>query len=134
MHYTADFCDSQRARGLLNYFQGDSNRHWPISAHTGFQCFALDKFHSVETLAVLLSVVSHPSNIWMMNVCSRARLAQKTRPRAGVLRHLPVDHFEGSSRVQDCIASAISYGHRSRTELDRETIRTYLDLEMGVFQ
>src|SRR5438093_6341781 len=134
MHYTADFGDRQRTRGLLNYFQGDGKRHWSITPYTGFERFALDKFHGVEPLAVLLSVVSHPSDIWMMNVCSRARLAQKTRPRAGVLRHLPVDDFEGSSRVQYCIASAVSYGHRSRTELDRETIRTYLHFEMGVFQ
>src|SRR5207245_2936524 len=29
-----------------------------------------------------------------------------------------------------CIASAVSYVHRSRTELDRETIRTYLHFEI----
>src|SRR6266487_1214298 len=96
-------------------------RHWPIAAYTGFQRFSLDQFHDIETLALLLSIVSHPGNIWMMNVRSRARFAQKTRPRAGILRHPTVD----------CIASAISYGHSSRTELDRKTIRTYLHFEVG---
>src|SRR6058998_1838302 len=134
MHYTADFGDRQRTRGLLNYFQGDGKRHWSITPYTGFERFALEKFHGVETLAVLLTIISHLSNIWMMNVRSRARLAQKTRPRARILRHLPVDHLESDKRIQDCIASAVSYGHSSRTELDRETIRTYLHFEVGVSQ
>src|SRR6266487_1563686 len=109
-------------------------RHWPIAAYTGFQRFSLDQFHDIETLALLLSIVSHPGNIWMMNVRSRARFAQKTRPRAGILRHPTVDDLEGNSRVQNCIASAISYGHSPRTELDRKTIRTYLHFEVGVSQ
>src|SRR5437667_8980725 len=134
MHHTAHFRGSQCERGLLNYFQRNSERHWPITAHTGFERFALDQFHGIETFAVLLAVISHPSNVWMMNVRSRARFAQKTRPRAGILRHFPVDDFQGNSRVQHCIASAVSYGHRSRTELDRETIRTYLHFEVGVSQ
>jgi hypothetical protein len=122
MHYAADFCDSQRARGLFNYLQGKSERHWPIAAHTGFERLALDQFHRIETLAVLFTIKSHPSDIGMMNVRSRTRFAEKTRPRAGILGHLPVDDLEGSSRVQHCIASAVSYCHRSRTELDRKTI------------
>src|SRR5437016_6976431 len=134
MHHTAHFRGSQCERGLLNYFQRNSERHWPITAHTGFERFSLDQFHGIETLAVLLSVISHLSNVWMMNVRSCARFAQKTRPRAGILRHAPVDDLEGNSRVQHCIASAVSYCHRTRTELDRETIRTYLDFEMGVPQ
>ena len=134
MHHAACFRGSQRARGLLNYFQRESERHWPITAHTGFQRFALDQFHGIETLAVLLSIISHPSNIWMMNVRSCARFAQKTRPRAGILRDAPVDDLESNSRVQHCIASAISYGHCSRTELDRKTIRTYFHLEVCVSQ
>ena len=69
-----------------------------------------------------------------MNVRSRARFAQKPRPRAGILRHSPVDDFEGNSRVQHCVASAVSYGHSSRTELDRKTIRAYLHFEVGVSQ
>jgi len=70
----------------------------------------------------------------MMNVCSRARFTQKPRPRAGILRHSPVDDLEGNNRVQYCIASAISYGHSSGTEFDRKTIRTYLHFEVGVSQ
>src|SRR6266700_3598050 len=134
MHYAAYIRGSQCARGLLDYFQGKSERHWPITAHTGFQRFALDQFHGIETFAVLLAVISHPSNIWMMNVRSRARFAQKTRPRAWILRHTPIDHLKGNSRVQHRIASAVSYSHRSRTELDRKTIRTYFHFEVGVSQ
>jgi hypothetical protein len=119
---------------LFNYLQGKSERHWSITANTGFERLALDQFHGIETLTVLLTIKSHPSDIGMMNVRSRTRFAQKTRPRAGILRHLPVDDLEGNSRVQHCIASAVSYCHRTRTKLDRETICTYLDFEMGVPQ
>jgi len=70
----------------------------------------------------------------MMNIRSRARFAQKTRPRAGILRHATIDDFKSNSRVQDCIVSAVSYGHRSRTQLNRKTIRTYLHFEVGVSQ
>src|SRR5205814_3883415 len=44
--------------------------------------------------AVLLSVISHASDVGMMNVCSRARFAQKTRARPGILRHPAVDDLE----------------------------------------
>src|SRR5437867_11103262 len=122
MHNTARFRGSQRARGLLNYFQGEGKRHWPITPYTGFKRFSLDQFHGIETLAILLSITGHPSDIRMMNVRGRARFAQKTRPRAGILRDAPVDDLEGNNRVQHCIASAVSYCHRTRTELDRETV------------
>src|SRR4029077_21217162 len=85
-------------------------------------------------LAVLLSIKGDPSHIRMMNVRSRSRFAQKTRSRAGILRGAPVDDLESSSRVQHCIASAISDGHRARSELDRKTIRTYLHFEVRVSQ
>src|SRR5450759_3667067 len=101
MHYTADFCDSQRACCLLNYLKGHGKRHWPIAPHTRFERLTLDQFHGIETLAVLFSIKGHPSNVWVMNVGSRARLAQKTRSRAGILRHAAVDDLEGDKRVQD---------------------------------
>ena len=132
MHDTACFRGSQRTRGLLNYFQRKSKRHWSITANAGFQRFALNQFHGIETLAVLLSVISHASDVGMMNVCSRARFAQKTRTRPGILRDSAVDDLESDLRVQHCIASAISYGHRSGTELDRKTIRAHFHLEVCV--
>src|SRR6266487_3251053 len=122
MHDTTRFRSSQRAGGLLDYFQSERKRHWPITAHTGFQGFPFDQFHGVETLAILLPIIGHPGNVWMMNVRSCARFAQKTRPRAQILRHSALDDLESSFRVQDCIAGAISYGHCSRAELDRKTI------------
>src|SRR5438067_4601199 len=134
MHNTADFRDSQRARGLLNYFQSDGKRHWPITADTGLKRFSFDEFHGIETLAVLLSIKGHLSDIRMMNVRSRARFAQKPRSRAGILRYTPIDDLKSNSRVQHCIVSAVSYGHRSRTQLNRKTIRTYLHFEVGVSQ
>jgi hypothetical protein len=69
----------------------------------------------------------------MTDVRSRACFTQKARPRAGILRDPAVNDLEGNLRVQHGIASAISYCHRSRTELDRKTIRGYLNFEVGVF-
>ncbi len=43
----------------------------------------------------------------MMNVRGRARFAQKTRSRIGILRDAPIYDLESYSRVQDCIASAV---------------------------
>src|SRR4029453_12289807 len=107
MHHAARFRDSQRARSLLSYFQGRSEWHWSITPHTCFERFAMDKFHRIETLAVLLSVISHLSNVWVMNVRGCARFAQKTGSRIAILRDAPVDDFESYSRVQHCIASAV---------------------------
>src|SRR5262249_1163243 len=73
MDHTACFRGSQRARGLFNYFQGKGEWHRPVTTDTGFQRFALDQFHGIETLAILLSIISYPGNIRMMNVSSGAR-------------------------------------------------------------
>src|SRR6266513_1143385 len=134
MYHTAHLRGSQCERGLLDYFQSNSEGHWPIAAHTAFQRFAFDQFHGIKTFAVLLAVISNPSNIRVMNIRSRAGFAQKAGSCAGILRHASIDDFEGNSRVQNCVASAVSYGHRSGTELDRKTVRADLRFEVGVFQ
>jgi hypothetical protein len=68
----------------------------------------------------------------MTNVCRRTRFAQKTGPRAGILRDFAIDGLESNKRVQNCIARAISYGHRSRTKLNRKTVCSRLYFEVGV--
>src|SRR6266550_6173804 len=134
MHYATYFRGGQCERGLLDYFQGKRERHWPITAHTVFQRFAFDQFHGIETFVILLPVISHPSNIWMVNVRSRARFAQKPGSRAGILRHAAVDNFQRNSRVQHGVTGTVGYGHRSRTELDWKTVVAYLRFEVGVPQ
>src|SRR5512132_741098 len=62
------------------------------------------------------------------------RFAQKTGPRARILRDLAIDDLEGNMRVQNCIARAISYGHRSRAELNRKTVCSRLYFEVGISQ
>ena len=64
-----------------------------------------------------------------------ARASRRKRDRApGFCATLPVDDLEGNSRVQHRIASAVSYGHRSRAELDWKTVRAYIHFEVGVSQ
>src|SRR5690349_5234197 len=134
MHYAAYFRGSQCERGLLDYLQGKSERHWPITAHTRFQRFTLDQFHGIETFVILLPVIGNPSNVWMVDVRCRARFAQKPGSRAGILRHAPVDNFQRNSRVQHGVTGTVSYGHRPRTEFDRKTVLAYLRFEVGVSQ
>src|SRR5436190_4952033 len=134
MHNTTDFCSHKSACRLLDYIQGDGELHRSIPAHARFKRFAFDQFHRVETLAILFAVIDHPSNIWVTNIRSRTRFAQKTRSRARVLRDLAIDDLESNKRVQNCIARAISYGHRSRTELNRKTVCSRLYFEVRVWQ
>src|SRR5512132_555209 len=134
MHDTAGFRSGESARRLLDYIQRDGERHPAIAAHTRFERFAFDQFHRVETLAILLAVIRHPGNIWVTNVRRRTRFAQKARSRARILRDLAIDDLESNKRVQNCIARAISYGHRSRTELNRKTVCSRLYFEVGVSQ
>src|SRR6476661_8080338 len=134
MYDTAGFCSSESACSLLDYIQGDRERHRSIAAHTRFKRFAFDQFHGVKTLAILFAVICHPSHIWVTNVRRRTRFAQKTGPRARILRDLPINDLESNKRVQNCIAGAISYGHCSRTELNRKTVCSRLYLEVGVSQ
>jgi hypothetical protein len=62
------------------------------------------------------------------------RFAQKTGTRAGILRDLAIDDLESNDRVQNCIARAISYGHRSGTELNWKPVCCNLYFEVGVSQ
>src|SRR6476619_2984450 len=134
MYDTACFRSGESACRLLDYIQRDGERHRPIAAHTRFKRFAFDQFHRVKTLAVLFAVICHPSHIWVTNVCRRTRFAQKTGPRTRILRDFAIDDLESNNRVQNCVAGAISYGHRSRTELHRKTVCSRLCFEVGVSQ
>src|SRR5437899_11678081 len=117
MHDTADFCHSQRARGLLDYLQSNSEGHWPIAADAGLERFAFDQFHGIEALAILFAVISHPSDIWMMNVRSVARFVHETRPRARILRHASVNELQRNRRIQDSIVNGNRTPHSSCARL-----------------
>ena len=134
MHNATGFCSHQSARGLFNYVQHKWERQGSVTAYTRFERFALDQFHRVETLAILFAVICHPSHIWMTNVRRRSRFAQKTRPCARVLRDFAIDNLKSNERVQNCIARAVSYRHRSGTELNRKTVCSGLYFEVRVSQ
>src|SRR4249919_1453641 len=134
MHHAAGFRSGESTCSLLDHIQSDGERHRSIAAHARFERFAFDQFHRVETLAILFAVICHPSHIWMTNVRRRTRFAQKTGSRARILRHLAIDDLESNKRVQNCIARPISYGHCSRTELNRKTVCSRLYFEVGVSQ
>src|SRR6476469_8152838 len=134
MHDATGFCSHQSARGLFNYVQRKWERQGSVTAYTRFERFAFDQFRRVETLAILFAVICHPSHIWMTNVRRRTRFAQKTGSGARILRDLAIDDLEGNKRVQNCIARAISYGHCSRTELNRKPVCSRLYFEVGISQ
>src|SRR5580765_6081097 len=70
----------------------------------------------------------------MVNLRSGARFAEETRASAGIFRRRPVDHFESDLGVQYRIASAVSYCHRSCSELDRKTVRADFNFKVIVPQ
>src|SRR4029077_19137539 len=51
----ARFGGSQSARDLLNNFQIERKRQWTFPPDFGFECFALDQLHHIETLGVLFT-------------------------------------------------------------------------------
>src|SRR6476469_1887259 len=134
MYNTTSFCSSESTCCLLDYIQREGERHRPVAAHTSFECFAFDQFHRIKTLPVLFAVICHPSHICVTNICRGTRFAQKTRPRARILRDFAIDNLESNKRVQNCVARAISYRHRSSTKLHREPVCSRLHFEVGVPQ
>src|SRR6516162_345141 len=134
MHDAAGFCSHQGACSLFNHIQCEAERHSSITTHTRFERFAFDQFHRVETLAILFAVICHSSHVRMTNVRGRTRFAQKTRSRARVLRDFAIDNLESNERVQNCIARAVSYRHRSGAELNRKTVCPGLYFEVRVSQ
>src|SRR5207245_3267023 len=86
MHHTAGFSCGESACRLLDYVQRDGEGHRPVATHTSFQRFALDQFHRVETLTILLPIISHPRDVGMMNIRSRTCFAKKTGTSARILR------------------------------------------------
>src|SRR4029077_7376252 len=99
-----------------------------------FERLSLHQFHDIETLAILFSIVTDSRDIRMVNLRSGARFAEETRAHAGIFRRRPVDHFERDRGVQYRIASAVSYCHRSCSQLDRKTVRANFYFEVIVLQ
>src|SRR4029077_9831414 len=90
MHNAALFRGGQRARGLLNHFQRQREWHRTFAPHFGFERFAFDQFHDVETFALLFAVMSDARDTGMTDLRGRARFAQETRSDSGHLRDLSV--------------------------------------------
>ena len=134
MHDTARFRRSQGARGLLNHFECQRERHGPIAADPRFERFAFDQLHHIETLTVLFAVMTDMRDIRMVDLRGRARFAQEARPCAGILRDPSVDYFQRDDGIQYCVARAISYRHCSRAELYRKAVRADFHFKVIVLQ
>src|SRR4029077_11921432 len=70
MHHTALFGGGQRARSLLNHFQRGRERHRTFATNLGFERFACDQRHDVETFAILFAIVTDARDIRMMDLRS----------------------------------------------------------------
>src|SRR5437016_6842186 len=91
MDNAARFGGSQSARNLLDNFQRERKRQWTFPPDFGLECFALDQLHDIETLTVLLAVMTHARDVWMTDLRGGARFAQETRSDSGHLRDFSVD-------------------------------------------
>ena len=75
MDDTTGFSSYQSACSLLDDVQRDGERHRSITPHTRFESLAFDQLHRVKTLAILLTVISHSSHIWVADVRRSTRFA-----------------------------------------------------------
>src|SRR6266545_3761485 len=73
MNDAACFRRRQCARGLLNHFECQRERHWALTPDLGLKRFALDQFHNVKTFTLLFAVVTDTRDVRMTNLRGRAR-------------------------------------------------------------
>src|SRR5207248_4296543 len=90
--------------------------------------------HHIETLTVLLAVMTDARDIRMTDLRSRARFAQETRSDSGHLRDFSVYDFKSDDGIQNRVARTISNRDCSRAELNRKTVHSDFDLEVIVLQ
>src|SRR6266446_1656086 len=108
VHHTARFRCGQCARRLFDYFERLRERHGAIAANPLFERLAFDQLHDIETLTVLLTVMTDVRDIRMTDLRGRARFAQETRSDAGHLRNFSVYNFKSDDGIQNRVACAIS--------------------------
>src|SRR3954465_6228699 len=108
MHDAAGFRRGQRARGLFDYFEPQRERHGAIAANPRLKRFAFDQLHDIETLTVLLAVMTDARDIRMTDLRGRARFAQETRSDSRHLRDFSVYDFKSDDGIQNRVACTIS--------------------------
>src|SRR6266567_633133 len=99
-----------------------------------FERFAFDQLHDIETLTVLLAVMTDARDIRMTDLGGRPRFTQETRSDSGHLRDFSVYDFQSDDRIQNRISRAISYRHCSGTELDRKAVCADFHFKVIVLQ
>ena len=134
MHNAALFGGGQRARRLLDHFERQRERHRTFAANFGFERFAFDQLHDIETLTVLFAVMTDARDIRMMDLRGRARFAQETRSDSGHLRDFSVYDFKSDDGIQNRVARTISNRHCSDAELNRKTVRADFNFKVIVLQ
>src|SRR5438094_3873537 len=132
VHHTVRFGGGQRARRLFDYFERQRQRHRTFAPHFGLERFAFDQFHDIETLTVLLAVMTDARDIGMTDLRGRARFAQETRSDSRHLRDLSVYNFKSDHGIQNRVACTISNRDCSRAELNRKTVHSDFDLKVIV--
>src|SRR5438094_6298596 len=134
VHHAARFRGAQCARRLFDYFERDCERHWTFATDLSFERFAFDQFHDIETLTVLLAVMTHARDIRMTDLRGRARFAQETRSDSRHLRDFSVYDFKSDDGIQNRVACTISNRDCSRAELNRKTVGADFNFEVIVLQ
>src|SRR5438105_6218713 len=134
VHDTARFRGRERTRRLLDYFERQCQRHWTFPTDLGFERFAFDQLHDIETLTVLFAVMTDTRDIRMTDLRGRARFAQETRSDSRHLRDFSVYAFKSDDGIQNRIACTISNRDCSRAELDRKAVGANLYLKVIVLQ
>ena len=134
MNHAACFRGGQCARRLFDYFERQREGYGAIAANPRFERFAFDQLHDIETLTVLLAVMTDARDVRMMDLRSRTRFAQETRSDSGHLRDFLVYDFESDDRIQNRVVRTISDRDYSCAELDRKAVGANLYLKVIVLQ
>src|SRR2546430_7639165 len=108
VHNTARFRGGQCARRLFDYFERLRERHGAIAANPRFERFAFDQLHDIETLAVLLAIMTDARDIRMTDLRRCSRFAQETRSDSRHLRDFSVYDLKSDDGIQNRVACTIS--------------------------
>ena len=126
------FSRGQSPGRLDAYFKRQRRRQWTFPSHAFFERLSLHELHDIETVAVLLAIISDLGDIGMMQSRCRTCLAQEPRASGRISCPLRVDDFKGDCAFEDCISRTIRNAHCSGTEFYRIAVRTKFNFKMSI--
>src|SRR5678815_1351320 len=106
----------ESTRHLNGYFQRKIRRKEAIATDVRLNGFPFDQFHCIETSTRLgFTKMEDRRDIWVPQLCSRARLAPEAFARIRVSRVARADNLERHQGAERKVPGAVSNSHRTTT-------------------